>query len=82
MKGQILETQNGDGKAGIPDPIIEDCYHKAVAALKGTGRPGRLSQAHYQLGCYLLSIGKREGGNQEIERALCLIGVPNHFVVS
>src|SRR5258707_3086251 len=79
MRGQILESQNGQGKAGVLDPAIEGSYKRAIDALKDTGRNGTLSQAHYELGRYLLSIGKRELGNQEIEIARGLAGIPSNF---
>lgn len=79
MKGQILEVQNGLDDSELPDPAIEASYRKAIDALKETERKGILSQAHYELGRYLLSIGKREQGNQQIEIARGLAGIPSNF---
>lgn len=79
MKGQVLETRNGQGSAGTHDPTIEESYKKAIDALKETERKGIMSQAHYELGRYLLSIGKREQGDQEIEIARGLAGIPSNF---
>jgi tetratricopeptide (TPR) repeat protein len=79
MKGQILEAQNGRGKANALDPMIEESYKQAIHVLKDTGRTGTLSQAHYEFGRYLLSIGRHEQGNQEMEIARVLVGIPSIF---
>jgi len=76
MKGQVLESQTS---VGTHDPTIEESYKKAIDALKETERKGIMSQAHYELGRYLLSIGKREQGDQEIEIARGLAGIPSNF---
>jgi len=79
MKGQVLETRDGQVSAGTHDPTIEESYKKAIETLKETERKGIMSQAHYELGRYLLSIGKREQGDQEIEIARGLAGIPSNF---
>jgi tetratricopeptide (TPR) repeat protein len=79
MKGNILESRDGQSNHGTHDPAIEESYHQAIDALKETDRKGILSQAHYELGRYLLSIGKREQGDQEMEIARGLAGIPSSF---
>ena len=79
MKGQILETRDKQASNGTSDPAIEENYKKAIDALKETERKGIMSQAHYELGRYLLSIGKREQGDQEMEIARGLAGIPSNF---
>lgn len=79
MKGQILESQNGQAQADAHDPAIADNYKKAIDSLKETERKGILSLAHYEFGRYLLSIGKKEQGNQEIEIARGLAGIASNF---
>lgn len=73
MKGQILEARDAH------DPIIADTYQEAVNALQDTGRWGSMSQARYELGRYLLSIGKADRGEKELEMARELAGIPRNF---
>jgi len=79
MQGQILEAKDGQLSADTRNLAIEESYKKAIDSLKGTERKSILSQAHYELGRYLLSIGKREQGAQEIEIARGLAGIPSNF---
>ena len=79
MRGRILETREKQASNGALDPAIEENYRKAIAVLKETERKGPMSQAHYQLGRYLISIDKREQGDQEMEIARGLAGIPSNF---
>jgi tetratricopeptide (TPR) repeat protein len=79
MKGQILEARDNYTKASTHDPAIEESYRRAIDALENTERKGIRSQAHYELGRYLLSIGKREQGEHEMEIARGLAGIPSNF---
>jgi tetratricopeptide (TPR) repeat protein len=71
--GEILETRNAE------DPEAEQAFRRAVEILKNTDRRVARSQAHYQLGRYLLSIGKTSEGQQEMEKARELAGIPKDF---
>lgn len=79
MLGHILETRADQTNNGIHDPSIAENYQKAIDALQATERKGMMSQAHYELGRYLLRIGKREQGDQEMEIARGLAGIPSNF---
>lgn len=79
MRGQILEAREQYSGASTHDPSIEESYKKAIDALKDTERKAIKSQAHYELGRYLLSIGKREAGDHEMEIARGLAGIPSNF---
>ncbi len=79
MKGQILEVRDGPGTPMAYNSGIEECYRKAIDTLKDTGRKGIMSQAHYELGRYLLSVGRRDLGDQEMEVARGLAGIPGNF---
>lgn len=73
MQGQILENRN------VRDPVIEQVLYQAVNVLQSTDRRAIRSQAHYQLGRHLLSIGKVAEGDREIERAREFAGIPRDF---
>lgn len=79
MKGQILEARASQNSADSRNPSIKECYKRAIEVVKETERKGIMSQAHYEFGRYLLSIGEREQGNQEIEIARGLAGIPSNF---
>ncbi len=78
-RGQILEARDSDTKTPSHDPAIEESYRKAVDALKDTERKGILSQAHYELGRFLLSINQKVQGEQQIKIAHSLVGIINYF---
>ncbi|HEX7733686.1 MAG TPA: helix-turn-helix transcriptional regulator [Ktedonobacteraceae bacterium] len=79
MKGQILEVLHAQQTSDSHDPAITESYKKAIDSLKDTGRKGIMSQAHYEFGRYLLSVGQREQGDQEMEIARGLAGIPSNF---
>ena len=71
--GEILEARDSG------DPEAEKAFRQAVEILRNTDRRVTRTQAHYQLGRYLLSIGKTSEGQQEMERARELAGIPRDF---
>jgi transcriptional regulator with XRE-family HTH domain len=71
--GEILEARNA------ADPEAERAFRQAVEVLRDTDRRVTRTQAHYQLGRHLLSIGKTSEGQQEMERARELAGIPRDF---
>jgi tetratricopeptide (TPR) repeat protein len=73
MQGRIVEAKNPR------DPSAEQAFKQAVAVLQGTDRRAIRSQAHYQLGRYLLNVGKALEGDREMERARELAGIPGSF---
>jgi transcriptional regulator with XRE-family HTH domain len=73
MQGQILEAREAR------DPASEKAFHQAVDILQATDRRASRSQAHYQLGRHLLSIGKAPEGDREMEKARELAGIPRDF---
>ncbi len=71
--GEILQAWN-------PAEInIEETLRAAVDVLAGTHRLVALIQAHYKLGYYLLSVRRVQDGQQEIEKAHELAGLPRGF---
>lgn len=74
--GEILEAQDP------VDPEIELAFRQAVETLNHTDRRVTRTQAHYQLGRYLLSIGRAPEGQKEIEKAHELAGIPRDFSAS
>lgn len=79
MKGQVLEARNMQTLAPLHDPGIEEIYRQAVIVLQDTGRKGSIAQAHYELGRYLLSVGKTEKGELEMETVRQLLDIPRNF---
>ncbi len=73
MQGQILEARNAQ------DPAIEETFRQAVSILQGSDRRAIQAQAHYQLGRYLLTRGKTEEANREIEKVRELAGLSDDF---
>jgi tetratricopeptide (TPR) repeat protein len=71
--GEILEAQKADPAE------IEQAFRKAVDILKTTHRVSSRVQAHYQLGRFLLSIGKVAEGTAEIDQAYGLAGIPREL---
>ena len=47
--------------------------------LQDTGRKGSIAQTHYELGRYLLSVGKTEKGELEMETVRQLLDIPRNF---
>lgn len=74
--GEILEARNPS------DPEIERAFRQAVETLNHTDRRVTRTQAHYHLGRHLLSIGKAQEGQREIEKAQELAGIPRDFSAS
>lgn len=71
--GEVLEARDPN------DPRIEQAFRQAVGVLQNTYRLGVRIQAYYQLGRYLLRSGKVAEGQQEIEKAHELAGIPRDF---
>lgn len=77
--GEILEARDPE------DANIERAFRQAVEILQNTHRLSARIQAHYQLGRYLLRSGQPIEGQQEIEKAHELAGIPrglNPFFLS
>ncbi len=75
MLGQILEARDNSGAEA------EAAFRRAVDLLKNTDRMVARTKAHYLLGRYLLSVGQKIEGRQQMETVRELAGIPWNFSV-